>query len=160
MVNPQLVNYIANNFRAGFSKEDTEKALLQSGWSATDIQAAFYAIEHPAPTPTVVPPPVPTAQEAVDAETKRIQEELERENSKNGTRRSRNSTVAPGEKGIIGILMRMGLAKNIQQANMIMIGISLVCIGLAVYFIWPKSSTPPKPATLTIPTPPDTSKTK
>jgi hypothetical protein len=63
---------------------------------------------------------------------------------------------APTEKGIIGALIKMKVAKDAAQANMIMIGIVAVCIALSAWFLWPSSpAAPAGPATLPM-TPPGT----
>ena len=58
MVNPQLLQYVRAQRAAGVSKEDVIKALGGGGWSATDAQEAFAAIEAP-PPPPAAPRPAP-----------------------------------------------------------------------------------------------------
>ena len=78
MINQQIFNYILNNFSAGFSKEATEKALLDSGWAKEDIDAAFYAVDHPE---TIEPSTIQTPVQKSDQDE--IAAEVEREYKKN-----------------------------------------------------------------------------
>lgn len=59
MVNPQLLQYVRAQRTAGISKEDIIKALAGGGWSASDAQEAFAAIDGPPPAPLAPKPPAP-----------------------------------------------------------------------------------------------------
>lgn len=63
MINPQLLNYVRAQRQAGVPREEIIKALAGGGWSATDAQDAFAAIEGvqvPPVAPKPVPPPMTT----------------------------------------------------------------------------------------------------
>ena len=42
---------------------------------------------------------------------------------------------APAQKGIVGMLIQWKLAKDEQQANIMMIGMGVVCVGLCAWFL-------------------------
>lgn len=59
-----------------------------------------------------------------------------------------------GPGGLPGLLMRLGAAKDAQQANYILIGIAVVAAGIAIYFALPsspKAPSIPSPAEMQIP---------
>lgn len=60
---------------------------------------------------------------------------------------SAHSGVA--QTGIVGFLLRHGLAKNEQQANVILIGILVAAVVLTAWVLWPRgpASTNPPPGT-------------
>lgn len=62
----------------------------------------------------------------------------------NGESGYRQSKVgAAGTPKMIAWLMRMGFAKNTQQANLILIIVAIVAAALAIYIVMSRTSTPP-----------------
>lgn len=58
------------------------------------------------------------------------------------------------QSGIVGFLLRHGLAKNEQQANVILIGVLVAAVVLTAWVLWPsgsRSRTSSKPIMLTVP---------
>src|SRR4030081_2123141 len=46
------------------------------------------------------------------------------------------------EKGIVGFLIRRGIASSTAQANMILVGVMVLVLGPIVWINWPFSKTP------------------
>ncbi len=53
--------------------------------------------------------------------------------------------------GVTNLILKLGLAKNVQQANLVMIIIAIVAIGIAAYLMWPESTAAPVVDPLTDP---------
>ena len=54
---------------------------------------------------------------------------------------SRPQQTRQGQGGAVSrFLMKLGIAKNAGQANLVMIIIAVMAIGLAAYLMWPSSS--------------------
>ena len=49
--------------------------------------------------------------------------------------------------GLVGLVIKLGIAKNAGQANLILIGIAIVAILLTVFIMWPDG----QQATATLP---------
>jgi len=48
-----------------------------------------------------------------------------------------------GQGGVTGLIMKLGLAKTVAQANIVMLVIAIIAGGLAVYFALPSRATAP-----------------
>ncbi len=48
--------------------------------------------------------------------------------------------------GIARLIIKLGLAKNVAQANIVMLVISLISAGLAIYLVLPSRTPPPSGA--------------
>ncbi|MDO8576306.1 MAG: hypothetical protein Q7R90_03255 [bacterium] len=44
-----------------------------------------------------------------------------------------------GPQGLVGLVQKLGLAKNDQQANHVLLGVAVIAVVLAIYFAWPNS---------------------
>jgi len=66
------------------------------------------------------------------------------------TRRYASSSQKQG--GIAGLVIRMGLAKNESQANVVMISIAVVAIVIMI-FIWMPHGSKPKPTAVPVTNP-------
>lgn len=176
MPDPQIIQYIQQN-SANFSKEDIENALLSAGWAAADIAAGFAAVvtaAQPTPqaniqTPLTSTPAAAATQEIYTAPPDDFMAEMERRRTTQPTMAQQKTYTVPTSHvkfnssahastggGIIGLLVGNGLAANESQANMILIGVIVVAVSLAVWFVWPKSSpVPPLPTQVTAPTEPN-----
>ena len=56
-----------------------------------------------------------------------------------------------GQGGVTNIIMKLGLAKTVAQANVVMLIIAVVASGLAVYFALPHRAPAPTPVMPTVP---------
>jgi hypothetical protein len=126
MVNDQLLTYIRQSLASGLKKPDIEKALLSAGWIAMDIRAGFESLDKP-----VAPPIV----DDNDAETARILHEVEVEMKRHKWRGADASTPIVG--GMIGWLIAKKLAHDEVQANLMLLGVSIIIIVLTVWLNWP-----------------------
>lgn len=58
-----------------------------------------------------------------------------------------SQTPGTGSQGAVtGLIMKLGLAKNLAQANVVMLIIAVIAIALAVYFALPSRATAPNGA--------------
>lgn len=107
------------------------------------------------PAPTTTPTPAPVVAPIQKIEPKPVQpatgsnflEEMEKHRKEAATAQPLQSTgVGAGavqfspapttsEKGIVGMLIRWKLAKDASQANMIMIGVIVVAVGISLWLI-------------------------
>lgn len=163
MAQPELIAYIKEN-TGKFEKTAIVQALVATGWSLADINAAFLELappseKAPAPapaSPAVMPPasaiapdkilsqtPVQTSQNAAFlAEMERHRKEAAALNPNKivdgdvevSIGAAAAQTAAPQE-GITGMLIKTGLVKNEQQANMFMIAAAVVMLGVSAWFI-------------------------
>jgi hypothetical protein len=56
-----------------------------------------------------------------------------------------------GQGGVTHIIMKLGLAKSVAQANVVMLIIAVVASGLAIYFALPHRAPAPTPVMPTTP---------
>lgn len=49
---------------------------------------------------------------------------------------------SPVQKGLVGYLIRKGLAKNVTQANLILIAIMVICLGITFFMIKQMNTSP------------------
>lgn len=102
----------------------------------------------PAANPTQVVPPQAVPQSTVNpnaaflAEMEKRRKEAEALNPQtvpqDGVTISMGSSqasTATSQGGMVGMVIKAGLAKNEQQANIVLIGVIVVCLGLAAWFI-------------------------
>lgn len=68
--------------------------------------------------------------------------EVNFEEDKFNNNASRYEEVNPSSKGIIGAMIKMGLAKNAKQANLLMI-VAIVILTIVMYVLWPSSDAAP-----------------
>jgi|GEM_PF-3202310 len=115
MLNEQLLAYVRENTRAGFSRSEIEQALKNAGWDPADIAAAFSVQQPTTPTTPATPSPVPPLSHP--------------------TPRSlyRPATSAGGQSGIVGWMIKKRLVQGETQANMVLILLTVMCLGLAVW---------------------------
>lgn len=73
MINPQLLDYIRQQFAGGVSKEDTIKSLIANGWQVPDINEAFAIIEM-VPSSPVPPTPTPSTPTSTVAQSNVVSE--------------------------------------------------------------------------------------
>ncbi|MBI4086855.1 hypothetical protein HY416_02635 [Candidatus Kaiserbacteria bacterium] len=66
---------------------------------------------------------------------------------------SQNQT-RQGYGAVTQLVMKLGLAKNTAQANLVMLVIAIIAIGLTVYLILPSRATAPVPPTTMMPAEP------
>lgn len=111
MVNPQLLAYIREQTAAGFGSADAASAAKAAGWSDDDIAAALAALE--SPTPWAAAAQVTTTEQY-------------------------GSFAGPStdEKGLVGLVIRLHLARDAQQANLVLIGVMLVAAAGTVWKLW------------------------
>jgi hypothetical protein len=180
MANNQLVQYIIDNTKAGFTRTDIEKALVDAGWTVPDIAAAFAAIVTGAtPAPAAAAPQPLTPAQAVEQKQQVAAAVVQTQASATSgadfvaemARRREASAVAPvqtaaavpidagfsapgkfpvpggstTETGIVGFLIKRGIVKNTQQANIVLIAVLVIVVGLTIYVMLPKSSAPVVP---------------
>ena len=50
---------------------------------------------------------------------------------------------AGGHGGVTGLILKLGLAKNVAQANIMMLVVAIIAGGLAVYFALPSRAVAP-----------------
>ncbi len=55
---------------------------------------------------------------------------------------NRPMPAAQKQGAVTNLIMKLGLAKNAQQANMVMVVIAVIAIGLTAFLMWPESSAP------------------
>lgn len=55
---------------------------------------------------------------------------------------------APEEKGMVGFLIRKGMAKDAKTANIILVIFAIICFALT-YLTFPKSNNTPAPTPIT-----------
>lgn len=56
-----------------------------------------------------------------------------------------------GQGAVTSLILKLGLAKTVAQANIVMLIIAVIAIGLTIFFIWPDStptSVPPSVGTV------------
>ena len=126
MVPEQLLVYIRQNIAAGFKKEEVAQALKNAGWAPQDIEQGFAALDNPA----LVEQKIQATTDA--AEFARIQEELRRAQTRN-SRFSETSPANAGNNIMAAWLIKKGIVKNEAQANMVLIGLSLVMLAFAAW---------------------------
>lgn len=132
MVNPQLLAYVREQSSAGFSEVEIIEKAQKAGWSDTDITAAIEANQSNAPW-------------AAGAAAGGASASSYRASTYSGTERS-------NAKGMVGLVIRLGLAKDEQRANLILIAFIMVVSGIAAYLVWPKNAvTPVPPGTIVVP---------
>lgn len=221
MANPQLIQYISDNTKAGFTRADIEKALVAAGWGVGDISAAFAGsvvsptvtpaapavitpvqpVVMPAVQPIAQPAVQPIVQPVVQAQPQPVVQfeqplgvqtmpqqvvppvqpqpvvtpavvpatgadfmaEMAR---RRGTDATNSNSAIPGasvtpnytppqlqkfspvsngaaEAGITGFMIKNGIAKTTQQANMILMGVVAVIIIIIIWLNLPGSSPAP-----------------
>ncbi len=126
MVPEQLLVYIRQNIAAGFKKEEVAQALKNAGWAPQDIEQGFAALDNPA----LVEQKVQATTDA--AEFARIQEELRHAQTRN-SRFSETSPANAGNSTMAAWLIKRGIVKNEAQANMVLIGLSLIMLAFAAW---------------------------
>ena len=58
-------------------------------------------------------------------------------------------TMGRDESGAVtNLVLKLGLAKNASQANIVMLIVAIVAIGLAVFLMFPDRATAPTPAVI------------
>jgi hypothetical protein len=143
MANPQLVQYIKDNSAKGISREVLTKTLTEAGWSASDVQDAFVANANPAALSPATPAPTSTvpAQNSSSAEFLAQMEERRKKaeaekvfipTTPAGKSKVPTSTIVT-ETGLIGLLLKTGVVKTKQQANMVLIGVLVVVLALVAW---------------------------
>lgn len=45
---------------------------------------------------------------------------------------------------VTGLVLKLGLAKNASQANLVMLVIAVIAIALTVFLVWPSNATAPE----------------
>lgn len=155
MANKQILDYIEANI-AAHTKESLTRVLIEGGWPAADVAAAFLEFERPkqvGPDAIVVEAVGPTAFQSapvtaapMDAGAAMLAE-MEK-HRKEADALNPNITVghsAPvyipeqqtsDAKGIIGMLIKTGLVKNEAQANMVMIVFVVLVFAALGWFLW------------------------
>lgn len=68
--------------------------------------------------------------------------EVNFEEDKFNNNASRYEEVNSNSKGITGAMIKMGLAKNAKQANLIMI-VAIIALAIVMYVLWPSSDAAP-----------------
>ena len=131
MITEQLLSYIRDNMKAGHGRADIEVALRAAGWDAPDIAAAFTALQNGSSAPATMAMPRAaspgSAQADVNAELVRIQAELKTRGR--STLAGQQST----ETGIIGWMIKHKMVSSRKQANLFLVTMSVISIGLIVW---------------------------
>lgn len=136
MSTPELTTYIEEQKKAGFSRTEIEQALRASGWNATDIAIAFGDV----PPPPTTTSPTSTSPEAFLAEMQRRREAANVAQAQSPqtaqTQYAIPQTVPElsGETGIIGFLIKKGIVSTKEQANMVLIGVIVVVVGITFWY--------------------------
>ena len=58
-----------------------------------------------------------------------------------------NSGQRDGRGAVASLVMKLGLAKTAAQANVVMLVITVLAVGLTVYLLFPSSVAAPQPGT-------------
>lgn len=151
MPHENLLHYIRDN-KDKATRPEIEKVLIQAGWKLEDILASFEVIDNPgkAAAPGAVPG---TAIPADLSEAARSQAFLEEMRRQRGELETPAATVADpyplptkkkslyaargnGPGGIVGLLIRLKVVQTESQANIVLVGIFFVAIGLAGYIMY------------------------
>jgi hypothetical protein len=159
MPNEQLLQYLRDNYGKATRQELTQ-SLMSAGWQLPDIAAAYEAAERehtaataPAgqtagsvPAAAVGQPETPNTTFLAEMERRRQPNSqptattpLDTGANLRALNTARAAQSASSEKGIIGFLMRTGLVKSAQQANIAMIGIVVACLALTAWLLLPTS---------------------
>jgi hypothetical protein len=170
MPNEQLVSYIREN-SSKFPKQTLTQALMAQGWAVGDIAAAFSKVEREAAGVPVAPETGPTQDAAFLAEMEKrrqqgngvipptiVEGNTEIRPFASASRYLDRESDARGEqKGIIGLLIKWKVVKDVKQANIAMIGFVIVTIIIIAWLNWPASApttiTPHMPVTPSVGTP-------
>ncbi len=142
MPNEQLLQYIRQNY-SNFTRQDITQSLMSAGWAIPDIAAAYQAVESertPAPSPAAAPAQAQSPDTTFLTEMERRRRQTNEQPLPNaGATEARPQYTPPQstttEKGIIGLLIKSGLVKNTQQANIVMIGIVVVAMGASAWLL-------------------------
>ncbi|MEI7720098.1 MAG: hypothetical protein WCI89_02735 [bacterium] len=139
MATPELLQYIAQNKAAGSTQEQILAALRAAGWSEDVINDALFGTTSLNNPNTDTKPGTSTT-----AELARIQQELEQNQKRFHPHYTQNTARSPG---IIGLLLQWYIVQSKNQANILLIAISLMSLGLSILLLLPKH-----PSVQTIPT--------
>lgn len=135
MSTQEVITYIEEQKKAGFSRTDIEQALRASGWSAADIAVAFGDV--PAPPP--VSSPTSTSPEAFLAEMERRREAARAAQPQvdaTATQYPLPQAIPPvsQEKGLIGFLINRGIVSTKEQANNVLIVVFIIVVAITLWY--------------------------
>ena len=134
MVIAEVRAYIEHTSATGYSADEIREALLVAGWNPQDIADTFAALG--TSTPTVPAPPPPPPAVANKHEIARIQAELAHEQKRKKFGVAVSPAAGKRARSMTQWLIDKSIVQNEQQANALLIGIMIMCLGLSAWFIF------------------------
>jgi hypothetical protein len=165
MFTEEMLDYIRGNLKAGFTKDAIKPALMASGWSEGDIEAAFSAVGDVRPAPILAEKPVlesrtqqddgieivddrqtdiphANVKSLDDASLSELQKQtnvevlrIEQQARFEAAQEAQTKDFATEETGLYGFMIRNNLANSVQSAQ-ILLGVAGFALLVFLYWIF------------------------